>query len=272
MVNPFLNLTILRFESGEIKMDYNEIRFEFIENDNIGLSKEQIGYIRKLIMQYVEKYPLVILKKVCDFFSCDYMKSELDEYTYTHNRFGKEYAKCKTLAKYNDNAKLIGFNHIRLSKMELDNIQIVKWINKDKKKFEKAKKSYEKIRRQAKFMGQTIPNFNEIWGQSFSSSELKFHEIKVKEPTEEYFDVMLIRLMEEYGIIKRLVAHEFGHAIAYSYNLEEDEVIKSLYENFKDGFENIQEFIAECFMASELTNEVTLANKVRDRINEVVGV
>ena len=48
-------------------MDYNEIRFEFIENDNIGLSKEQIGYIRKLIMQYVEKYPLVILKKVCDF-------------------------------------------------------------------------------------------------------------------------------------------------------------------------------------------------------------
>lgn len=40
---------------------------------------------------------------------------------------------------------------------------------------------------------------------------------------------MLIRLMEEYCTIKRLVAHEFGHAIAYSYHLEEDVIIKSLY-------------------------------------------
>lgn len=258
--------------NGEIKMDYNEIQFEFVENDNIGLSKDQIEYIKKLIMHYIEKYPQVALKKVCDFFSWDYKKSELNEHTFTHNREDEEYIKYKSLAKYNDDDKLIGFNHIRLSKMELDNNQIVKWVSRDKRKFEKVKKSYERLQRQAKFLGQSIPDFNEILGQSFSRSELKTHEIEVKELTEEYFDVMLIRLMEEYNVIKRLVAHEFGHAIAYSYRLEEDEVIKSLYEKFKDGFEDIQEFIAECFMASELTNEITLANEVKDRINEVVGL
>ena len=88
----------------------------------------------------------------------------------------------------------------------------------------------------------------------------------------EDMDIMLIRLMEEYCTIKRLVAHEFGHAIAYSYHLEEDVIIKSLYEKYKHGFENMQEFIAECFMASELTNEVTLSNNVKNRINEIAEV
>lgn len=71
---------------------------------------------------------------------------------------------------------------------------------------------------------------------------------------------------------KEIVAHEFGHAIAYSYHLEEDVIIKSLYEKYKHGFENMQEFIAECFMASELTNEVTLSNNVKNRINEIAEV
>ena len=60
--------------------------------------------------------------------------------------------------------------------------------------------------------------------------------------------------------------------IAYSYHLEEDVIIKSLYEKYKHGFENMQEFIAECFMASELTNEVTLSNNVKNRINEIAEV
>lgn len=43
-----------------------------------------------------------------------------------------------------------------------------------------------------------------------------------------------------------------------------------LYEKYRDGFEDMQEFIAECFMASELTNKISLANKVKERINEVI--
>ena len=44
-----------------------------------------------------------------------------------------------------------------------------------------------------------------------------------------------------------------------------------MYEKVRDGFEDIQEFVAECFMASELTNEVNLANRVKERIREVTG-
>lgn len=267
-----MNLQESAFRNEEIKMDYNEIQFDFIENDSIGLSNKQIEYIKKLILYYIEKYPLVVLKKVCDYFSWDYAKNELDEYTFTHNREGEEYIKYDALAQYDDDDKLIGFNHIRLSKMELDDAQIVKRVKRHKKSFEELKKSYEKTFRKAKLMGLSVSKFTEIWSQSLSSSELKNHEIEEKEPTEEYFDVMLIRFMEEQDIIKRIVAHEFGHAIAYSYKLEDDEVIKSLYKKFENGFEDIQEFIAECFMASELTNEVMLANKVKERIEEVVGI
>lgn len=55
-------------------METKEIQFEFIENDSIGLNKEQIAYIKNLIMYYVDKYPLVELNIVCDYFSWDYME------------------------------------------------------------------------------------------------------------------------------------------------------------------------------------------------------
>ena len=215
---------------------------------------------------------MVELNIVCDYFSWDYMESELNEYTFTHNKDGEEYAKYKALAQYNDDDKLIGFNHIRLCKMELDSDQIVGWVKRDKKKFEQLKRKYETTCQQAKAVGLNLSSFNAILRQSISSDELKSHEIEAKKITEEDMDIMLIRLMEEYCTIKRLVAHEFGHAIAYSYHLEEDVIIKSLYEKYKHGFEDMQEFIAECFMASELTNEVTLSNNVKKRINEIAEV
>lgn len=253
-------------------MDYKKIQFEFIENGNIGLSKEQIEYIKELIAYYTKLYPKVILKTVCDFFLWDYAKDELDEYTYTHNRENEEYVKYDALAKYNDDDKLIGFNHIRLSKMDLDNNQVVNWVKRDLKGFEEIKKQLEIVQRKAKFIGQSAPSFSDILRQSMSDSELKQHGIEKGEMTEEYIDVLAIRLIEEYPIIRRIVAHEFGHAIAYSYHLEEDNVLSLLYEKYREGFENMQEFIAECFMASELTNKISLANKVRERINQVTAL
>lgn len=75
-----------------------------------------------------------------------------------------------------------------------------------------------------------------------------------------------------YQLRKNVNFHLITYCLAYSYHLEEDVIIKSLYEKYKHGFENMQEFIAECFMASELTNEVTLSNNVKNRINEIAEV
>ena len=74
-------------------MDYKEIQFEFIENENVGLNKEQKECIKELIIYYTKTYTQVTLKTVCDFYSWDYEKNELDEYTYTHNRENEEYKK-----------------------------------------------------------------------------------------------------------------------------------------------------------------------------------
>lgn len=251
-------------------MDYKEIQFEFIENENVGLNKEQIEYIKELIIYYTKTYTQVTLKTVCDFYSWDYEKNELDEYTYTHNRENEEYKKYDDLAIYDDDEKLIGFNHIRLSKMDLNSNQIVNWVERDLKGFEKVKKEVEKIQCKAKIIGMPVPSFNDILRQSILASELQQHEIEKEEITEDYIDVLAIRFIEEYPIIRRIVAHEFGHVIAYSYHLEEDPVMNLLYEKYRDGFEDMQEFIAECFMASELTNKISLANKVKERINEVI--
>ena len=95
---------------------------------------------------------------------------------------------------------------------------------------------------------------------------LEKHEIYTKKFSSDYFDVVLIRMLEESMFLKRIVIHELGHAIASTYDVSEDSEILKLFEKYKDGFENIDEFIAECFMASELTNKISLANKVKERI------
>lgn len=251
-------------------MNYENIEFQFIENDTIGLNSIQIDYIKNLIKKYMKEYPKVILKTVCDYFSWDYSQNELNEYTYTHNTENELYSSNSALGKYNNDDKLIGINHIRLSNVKLDDTQIVTQIEQNKKKLQKLQKSLKKIQRQAKFTGQDIPTFNEILAQEFKGSDLNKHEIFIDSFTDEYIDVLLVRRLEECIFIKRVVSHEFGHAIAYSYNLEEDAYLKSLYKKFENGFEDIQEFIAECFMASELTNKIPLANNVKNRIDEII--
>ena len=246
-------------------MRYNEIQFELIENNSLGFSKEQIIYIKSLIKKYMTEYTQITLQYVCDYFSWDYGQNEFNEYTYTHNKEGVKYTEYDALAQYNDEDKLIGFNHIRMSKMELENDDIVHRIKKDKQKFEEIKKKYEALKKTSRSVRRKNPTFDELFN-TINDDELKDHGIDAKIITEEYFDVMLIRIIEEYGVIKRIVAHEIGHAIACSYDLEKDDIIKSLYEKFKDGFEDLQEFIAECFMASELTDEISLANAVKQRI------
>lgn len=251
-------------------MNCGNIEFQFIENETVGLNSIQIDYIKNLVITYMKKYPKVVLKTVCDYFSWDYSQNELNDYTYTHNRKNELYTSYDSLGQYEDVDKLIGFNHIRLSKSKLDDEQIVTRIEQLKKEFQKAQKSLERSQRRAKFTGQVVPAFSEILNIEFKGSDLNKHEIFIDSLTNEYIDVLLIRSLEECIFIRRVVSHEFGHAIAYSYNLEEDAYLKSLYKKFENGFEDMQEFIAECFMASELTNKIPLANNVKNRIAEIV--
>lgn len=53
-------------------MRYEEISFQLVENEEIGFSKEQINYIKRLIKSCVMQYSGVVLKIVCDYFSIKY--------------------------------------------------------------------------------------------------------------------------------------------------------------------------------------------------------
>lgn len=83
-----------------------------------------------------------------------------------------------------------------------------------------------------------------------------------------FADVWAIRQLEESMNLRRLTVHELGHALADVYELRKDKRVKKLFSSCRDGFENLDEFCAECFMASELTDAIPLANRYAEVLAE----
>lgn len=73
--------------------------------------------------------------------------------------------------------------------------------------------------------------------------------------------------------------HEFGHAIAFQYDLKNDEIIKEIYNNTPNeeiekhispyANKDIDEFIAESFNFAFIDEKNDLARKVKNRIDEI---
>lgn len=83
-------------------------------------------------------------------------------------------------------------------------------------------------------------------------------------------DVKKIQQVEELEYIERLLLHEFVHAIENQIEAGKDEYIKDLYLENQREFENIQEFMVECYITSEFTTHNKLANSVRHRIDKIL--
>ena len=67
--------------------------------------------------------------------------------------------------------------------------------------------------------------------------------------------------------IKRVLIHEIAHLVANQYQLLSKDLLKCTFENYKEQFENIDEFFAECFMTSEFTKAVPIANWIKVFVN-----
>ena len=87
-----------------------------------------------------------------------------------------------------------------------------------------------------------------------------------------FADVWAIRRLEESMSIRRLTVHEIGHAISDAYGISRDKRIRKILSGCRDGFEDREEFCAECFMASELTDRIPLANEVAAVIRTCAGL
>ncbi|MCD7761763.1 MAG: hypothetical protein LUI14_00925 [Lachnospiraceae bacterium] len=234
-------------------------KFDFVQYKGMGMSDEQIEYIKKLVDEYMQKYPKIQLNRVCDFYSWDHSTNKFSETLYTHNNEGKRYLKVDDLAKHNEEFKLIGFNHIRVSGMPLEDEGAIQRVIDCKQRL------YAKYIQQVVINRIKISDFEKMLNETFLQ-DARRHDINFTSLSMYKMDVFWIRLIEESKSIKRLTVHELAHAISQGYNLEKDSVVQSLYEEYKLGFENLKEFIAECIMAAELTDKISLANKVKARI------
>ena len=86
-----------------------------------------------------------------------------------------------------------------------------------------------------------------------------------------YFaDVQAIRMLENTESMQRLLIHEIGHMLSEESGAVNHKKIRKLFGKCRDGFENIYEFCAECFMASELTDKIRLANEYRETLLSVM--
>lgn len=254
---------MIKWYKDKIVDDIHETNFHFCVYKNQGMNVEQIDYIRQLIGTYLLEYPMVGIETVCDYFSWDY-DEKFSVYNYLHNDRGELYADREEIAQYCDEDKLIGFNHVRLSGVELENDAIINKLEKVVDKLNNVISQHKKIGKKAEILGLQVPDFGAL--TSRDKEFLCKHEIYAEQMSWDYYDVVFIRMLEEALFIKRIVLHEFGHAISRSYCVDEDIEIQKLYDKYKNSFEDIEEFIAECFMASELTDKISLANLVKKRI------
>lgn len=72
--------------------------------------------------------------------------------------------------------------------------------------------------------------------------------------------------------LQYIMIHEFAHAIEHQVDAVNDEEIKTLFSacNGDEKFKNCHEFIAECFVTSELVSGDKTADAVRKRIDQLV--
>ncbi|MCC8075270.1 MAG: hypothetical protein LIO95_04895 [Clostridiales bacterium] len=246
-------------------MNFSDIRFEFIKGRSDGLNDNQIQSIRSIIQEYIEKYPGMQLNFVCDFYHWDHYDEKFSIYSYLHDKDGIPYSKRDYMARYNDIDKLIGFNHIRMSNLPIENNELIQKVEDNKKRADLLERKCKQLLSGNKNLNphqtKSIAEFMDAKESIFSEQLKKNSCIKSAD-----FDVALIKCLEGNLFVKRLTLHEIGHAIAYNYNLADDSIIQELFDRYRDDFnDDIHEFMAQCFMASELTNSIPLANKVKAR-------
>lgn len=247
--------------------------FYFTQMGKDGFSKEQQTYIRDLIYAYRTRYSRLEITAVWDF--------GMEEGTrYENEKYGV-FADCRDMAVSNRDMASISYNQIRVSRMPMDI---------PAEQLEEILQGYEAVRyisqMAARIRLELMPQGTPPSGiQSAISKEaaayLEEKGIRTEKignadypglivpgphnnlPLDDpYFaDVWAIRQLEESMSIRRLTVHEIGHAVSDAYGVSRDKRMRKLISKCRDGFEDGEEFCAECFMASELTDAIPLANE-----------
>ena len=207
--------------------------FLFTEPESGGLSTDRQLFIADLVMEYRRKYPMLMINVVWDFGieEGDPVKGE---------KYGV-FEQCRDNAVYNAQMLTISLNHARVGKMprEADPEQI-RGIEEYYESYADLQAVFAEKRRELLSKGVPWPQVEDLIRKE-----------------------MGIVPCEDTESIQRIMIHEIGHMLSEESGAVHKKEIKKLFAKCRDGFENLYEFCAECFMASELTDRIGLANEYR---------
>ena len=86
-----------------------------------------------------------------------------------------------------------------------------------------------------------------------------------------YFaDVQVIRMLENTMSLQRIAIHEIGHMLSEESGAVSHKKVKKLFGKCRDGFEDLYEFCAECFMAAELMPGIALSDEYAGILAEII--
>ena len=249
--------------------------FFFTQMGEEGFSRGQQSYIYELIRTYRMRFPELEITGVWDF--------GMEEGTRYESRQRGVFRDCRDNAVFNSATLSIAYNHIRVSKMpsdlspgELDRILQEYEVTAALSRM--AARMWEELRSAGVPPVQIRERVREeaaqVWKRHFPEAagmeKGPHNALSLEDPL--FADVRAIRQLEESMNIRRLTVHELGHALADLYGVLKDRRIRKLFAACRDGFEDRDEFCAECFMVSELTDAIPLANRVAAVYRERAGV
>ena len=100
--------------------DARQTEFYFSRLNGDGFNNEQIQFLVELISKYLNKYKKLVINKVTDLY-------DEKEFFYT-NESGEKYEDIPILGQYFWEAKKIRLNHIRVSRMPLNDTDFIRNI------------------------------------------------------------------------------------------------------------------------------------------------
>lgn len=256
--------------------------FYFTDLGADGFSKSQQRYIMGLIREYRERFPRLLITGVWDF-------GKEEGSPYEGEKYG-DFASCRDNAVFNNALYSISYNHIRVSRMpdDLDAGALAEILRR-----------YEAVRQvsetaaalRTELMNRGTPPARIRAAADSAAGRIleekgmpplgtaqdegliapgPHNHLSLCDPL--FADVWAIRRLEETMSIRRLTVHELGHAISESYGILNDKRVRKLFGKCRDGFEDLDEFCAECFMASELTDRIPLAQNYAALVREAAGL
>ena len=236
--------------------------FYFTDEDAGGMKREQQEYLADLVMSYRERYPALSVNAVWDF--------GMEEGDPVRGEKYGVFADSRDNAVYNAKMLTISVNHARLRRMPLE---------ADPHEIRRAEAYHEKYRdlsaryeeRQAELLAQGMPwpKIGPAFREEMGIVPCAENRLSVSDP---YFtDVQVIRMLENTESLQRILIHEIGHMLSEESGAVSMKKIKKLFGRCRDGFEDLYEFCAECFMAAELMPGIGLSDEYAALLAEAMS-